>query len=124
MGVFRNSILKYLLVVLFISYYAGGVAFTHVHHFPTYTIIHSHPYLPGQDGQPQHTHNTEAFETIHLLNDLVLEETPGFVVGIAWVLLATFLLQLEPVSVLRVIRSRSQRAPPVFIRIKIYGRVS
>lgn len=115
MGVFRNSILKYLLVVLFISYYAGGVAFTHVHHFPTYTIIHSHPYLPGQDGQPHHTHSSEAFETINLLNDIVLEETPVFVLGIVWVLLATQLLQRDYISTLRIIRGRNLRAPPAFI---------
>ena len=115
MSVFRNSILKYLLVVLFISYYTGSVAFTHGHHFPTYTIIHSHPYLPGQDGQPQHTHSTAAFETINLLNDIVLEDTPVFILGIVWVLLATFLLQRDYTFVLRVIRSRNLRAPPAFI---------
>ncbi len=112
---FRNSILKYLLVVLFISYYAGGIAFTHVHHFPTYTIIHSHPYLPGQDGQPLHEHSSAAFETINLLNDIILEETPVLAFSIAWVLLATFLLQNIYNSVFRIIRHRNLRAPPVFI---------
>lgn len=115
MRLFRNSILKYLLVVLFISYYIGGIAFTHVHHFPTYTIIHSHPYLPGSDDQPHHSHSSAAFETINLLNDIILEETPALVLGIAWVLLATFLLQCGYTSVLRVLRSRNLRAPPVFI---------
>lgn len=115
MKCFRNSILKYLLVVLFISYYVGGVAFTHVHHFSAYTIIHSHPYLPGQDGLPHHTHSSVAFETIDLLNDIVLEETPVLVFSMAWVLLATFLLQNKYTSAFRIIRSRNLRAPPVFI---------
>ena len=42
--------LRPLLVVLFMSYYVGGTAFTHTHHFLNYSITHSHPYLPGADG--------------------------------------------------------------------------
>ena len=49
--------LRPLLVVLFMSYYVGGTAFTHTHHFLTYSITHSHPYLPGADGLPHHEHS-------------------------------------------------------------------
>ena len=42
--------LRPLLVVLFMSYYVGGTAFTHTHHFLNSSITHSHPYLPGADG--------------------------------------------------------------------------
>ena len=31
--------LRPLLVVLFMSYYVGGTAFTHTHHFLTYSIL-------------------------------------------------------------------------------------
>ena len=44
--------LRPLLVVLFMSYYVGGTTFTHTHYFLTYSITHSHPYLPGTDGLP------------------------------------------------------------------------
>ena len=44
--------LRPLLVVLFMSYYVGGTAFTHTHHFLNSSITHSHPYLPGADGLP------------------------------------------------------------------------
>ncbi len=33
-----TTIAKYLLIVLFVSYYVGGTAFTHTHYFPTYSI--------------------------------------------------------------------------------------
>ena len=56
--------LRPLLVVLFMSYYVGGTAFTHTHHFLNYSITHSHPYLPGADGLPHHEHSTVAFNTI------------------------------------------------------------
>ena len=56
--------LRPLLVVLFMSYYVGGTAFTHTHHFLNSSITHSHPYLPGADGLPHHEHSTVAFNTI------------------------------------------------------------
>ena len=67
------AIAKYLLVVLFMSYYVGGTAFTHTHYFPTYSITHSHPFLPGADGLPHHTHSSTAFNTIQELDDIMLE---------------------------------------------------
>ena len=66
-----TTIAKYLLIVLFVSYYVGGTAFTHTHYFPTYSITHSHPFLPGADGLPHHTHNSSAFNTIEELDDII-----------------------------------------------------
>lgn len=68
-----TTIAKYLLIVLFVSYYVGGTAFTHTHYFPTYSITHSHPFLPGADGLPHHTHNSSAFNTIEELDDIMME---------------------------------------------------
>jgi hypothetical protein len=65
--------LRPLLVVLFMSYYVGGTAFTHTHHFLNYSITHSHPYLPGADGLPHHEHSTVAFNTIEELTELCME---------------------------------------------------
>lgn len=111
----RNSIFKYLLIVLFLSYYVGGVAFTHVHHFATSTIIHSHPYLPGPDGQPQHSHSQEALDTIELLNCMLMEATPVLHFGIAWLLLAIFIQPHIIHSLLRIVRCNSLRAPPACV---------
>ena len=68
--------LRPLLVVLFMSYYVGGTAFTHTHHFLNYSITHSHPYLPGADGLPHHEHSTVAFNTIEELTELCMELIP------------------------------------------------
>ena len=111
----RNSIFKYLLIVLFMSYYVGGVAFTHVHHFTNYTIIHSHPYLPGPDGQPQHSHSQEALETIELLTTLVMDLIPALTLGMAWLLLAIFVYSHSLHFRLRLIRNYALRGPPAYI---------
>ena len=70
--------LRPLLVVLFMSYYVGGTAFTHTHHFLNSSITHSHPYLPGADGLPHHEHSTVAFNTIEELTELCLELMGAF----------------------------------------------
>ena len=74
--------LRPLLVVLFMSYYVGGTAFTHTHHFLNYSITHSHPYLPGADGLPHHEHSTVAFNTIEELTELCMELIPYLPYGL------------------------------------------
>ena len=76
--------LRPLLVVLFMSYYVGGTAFTHTHHFLNYSITHSHPYLPGADGLPHHEHSTVAFNTIEELTELCMELIPYLPLVMAW----------------------------------------
>ena len=66
------SILKSLLLVLFIYYYVGNTAFIHTHTFSNYKITHSHPFLPGG----HHTHNGEEVETIAFFNAVVAVATP------------------------------------------------
>lgn len=104
--------LKPLLVVLFLSYYVGGTAFTHTHHFPTYTITHSHPYLPGADGLPHHDHSTVAFNTIQELAEMCMELTPYLSLIMAWVLLSVLLFIPREEVTIRLIRRTSLRAPP------------
>lgn len=111
----RNSMLKYLLVVLFVCYYVGGIAFTHVHHYPTYSIIHSHPYLPDADGQTHHSHSTKALSTIEVLSHVVLDMLPVFVLGMTWMLLFVLFRQPIYITLLRLARYCSLRAPPAFI---------
>ena len=112
-----SAIAKYLLVVLFISYYVGGTAFTHTHYFPTYSITHSHPFLPGADGLPHHTHSSTAFNTIQELDDIMLEAAAlCFVLAAAWVLLSVFIQKHNNITPVRLVRNTSLRAPPFRIK--------
>ena len=106
--------LRPLLVVLFMSYYVGGTAFTHTHHFLTYSITHSHPYLPGADGLPHHEHSTVAFNTIEELTELCMELIPYLPLVMAWALLMVVLVFLKKEVVLRLVRRDDSRAPPSF----------
>ena len=76
--------LRPLLVVLFMSYYVGG---TTSHYFLTYSITHSHPYLPGTDGLPHHDHRAAGFNTIEELTGLCMELIPDLSVVMALVFL-------------------------------------
>ena len=104
--------LRPLLVVLFMSYYVGGTAFTHTHHFLTYSITHSHPYLPGADGLPHHEHSTVAFNTIEELTELCMELIPYLPLVMAWALLMVVLVvwysnlnqALESLFILNILR--------------------
>lgn len=112
-----NTILKYLLVVLFMSYYVGGTAFTHTHYFPTYSITHSHPFLPGADGLPHHTHNSVAFSVIEELDDIMMEAAAlSFALITAWVLLSVFIQQHKYITPVRLVHNISLRAPPFCIK--------
>lgn len=112
-----NTIFKYLLVILFGSYYMGGTAFTHTHYFPTYSITHSHPFLPGSDGLPQHTHSTDAFCTIEGLDEIAAEVVSGlFVLATTWILLSVFFRLYKYITFLRPVRNFSLRSPPICIK--------
>lgn len=112
-----NAIAKYLLVVLFLSYYVGGTAFTHTHYFPTYSVTHSHPFLPGADGLPHHAHNSAAFNTIEELDDILLEAAAlFFTLATAWVLLSVFIQQHRYITPIRLARNINLRAPPFGIK--------
>lgn len=110
-----NAIAKYLLVVLFVSYYVGGTAFTHTHYFPTYSITHSHPFLPGADGLPHHSHSSSAFNTIQELDDLLVEAAAFFfALATAWVLLSVFIQEHRYIIPVLLVRNLSLRAPPLY----------
>ena len=112
-----RAIAKYLLVVLFVSYYVGGTAFTHTHYFPTYSITHSHPFLPGADGLPHHTHSSTAFNTIQELDDIMMEAAALCLTLVtAWVLLAVFIQQHKYITPVRLVPNVSLRAPPFRIK--------
>lgn len=104
--------LKILFIVLFAGYYLGGTAFTHTHHYLTFSITHSHPYLPGDDGVPRHGHTLAGFFTIEQMNDFETESLSFFSWGQIWTLLFVFVFSFRPVEVVRPQRRSSLRAPP------------
>lgn len=108
--------LRFVLVVLFMGYYVGGTAFTHTHYFPTYTITHSHPYLPGADGLPHHNHSTAAFNTIEELTEMYIELMHYSLLGVmAWVLLSVFIQPYRNRTFVRSVRLCNLRDPPYVI---------
>ncbi|WP_165157399.1 hypothetical protein [Parabacteroides sp. ZJ-118] len=107
--------LRPLWVVLFMSYYVGGTVFIHTHHFLTYSITHSHPYLPGTDGLPHHDHSLVAFNTIEELTGLCMEWIPYLSMAMAWVLLLRGLSRPGEEITLRLLRCARLRAPPCLV---------
>ena len=64
---------KWLVMVLFMSYYISTTCFYHTHNFSWGQITHSHPYFPLDKGQIKHIHTQEACQTIdHLSNILIV----------------------------------------------------
>lgn len=107
--------LRCLLIVLFVSYYVGGTAFTHTHHYDTYSVTHSHPFLPGGDGLPHHTHSSTAFSTIETLNEIVIDICRFFAWAPGWLLLAVFVYLFRRGVVRRPEAESRLRAPPAVL---------
>ena len=63
---------RYLFILFFLYYYVGITAFVHTHHYSIYTVTHSHPFLPGA----QHSHSLVDFETVGVLNMLIVDVAP------------------------------------------------
>ncbi|MEG1748748.1 MAG: hypothetical protein RRZ65_02405 [Tannerellaceae bacterium] len=109
----RSTLVKFLLIVLFVSYYVGGTAFTHTHHFRNYSITHSHPYLPGTGEEPHHNHTAIAFNTIQQLNELAFEPlVVSVLAAVSWLLLTIFVSSGSYPMVLRALHAPQLRAPP------------
>ncbi|WP_234997992.1 hypothetical protein [Parabacteroides sp. Marseille-P3160] len=108
-----KSIFGSFLLVIFVSYYVGITAFTHTHFFPHYSITHSHPFLPGADGLPHHTHSQAAFELIGALNSILLDWMPASMLSLFSVLL--FCVFTAPVRTTKrtILSGPHLRAPPV-----------
>ncbi|MDR3268208.1 MAG: hypothetical protein LBT83_03985, partial [Tannerella sp.] len=47
---------KWMLVVLFLSYYVSATSFYHTHYYSWGTVTHSHFYFPFGDNPVQHNH--------------------------------------------------------------------
>lgn len=66
------AILKFLLVLLFVVYYGEATLFVHTHHYKSYSITHSHPYMADHNGQPLHQHTGNQLQVIDHLTCLLL----------------------------------------------------
>ena len=66
---------KWMLIVLFIGYYASITMFYHTHYFSWGTVTHSHPYLPTNSEVPTHTHSPSQCLAISFLTNLLLVAT-------------------------------------------------
>ncbi|MDR1517622.1 MAG: hypothetical protein LBS52_05980 [Dysgonamonadaceae bacterium] len=62
---------KYLLVVIFLSYYLSATCFYHTHHFAWGTVTHSHLYFPFGDNPLNHTHTQTQCNIIALMSQFV-----------------------------------------------------
>jgi hypothetical protein len=72
---------KYLLLILFIGYYASITLFYHSHTINSKTIYHSHPYFPltDADGLPiNHSHTENELVFIKSLTLFIYTFIPAF----------------------------------------------
>lgn len=106
--------LKFLFIVLFASYYIAATAFTHTHHYLTFSITHSHPFLPGTDGLPHHSHDLAALFTIEQLDNLEMELLGAFFLEQVWVLLSILVFLLHACLGGNLGWFARLRAPPCF----------
>lgn len=67
-----QTLFRILTVALFIGYYGSCTLFYHTHHFAWGVVVHSHPYLPGSGGMPDHPHTPSECQTIAQLSYLLL----------------------------------------------------
>ncbi|NDV70275.1 hypothetical protein [Dysgonomonas sp. 25] len=74
-----NRLIKIILPVIFINYFACISFFTHTHIVNGITIVHSHPYAPDNDGYPHHEHSGAE---IQLISQLSAFHAPSTVVTV------------------------------------------
>ncbi|MEG1564612.1 MAG: hypothetical protein RR365_12935 [Bacteroides sp.] len=105
------TILKYLLIALFTSYYCQSTLFLHTHTFNGETITHSHPYLPNGG----HSHTGAQYQTVAFLTHFLFTValTAAFVVAVkVLILLVDHCLHFVARHLMQ---TCSLRAPPSII---------
>ncbi len=119
MNLWRNKIMRYFLLILFLGYYASIFSFTHTHIVNGIAIVHSHPYNPFSKDEPvNHQHSTNGFILIHILSHFLTTVLfLVFSIGILKVALRKCIfLKNEENFVFRIcICSNGVRAPPLNI---------
>lgn len=70
---------KFLLLILFVSYYSGITLFYHAHMVNGVIIVHSHPFLNSKNKQipvQSHSHSSACYFLIEQLNQTNWEGSP------------------------------------------------
>jgi len=70
--------IKYFLLLLFVGYYCGITLFYHTHTLKGEVIIHSHPFKHDSSNKSpyeHHNHGKGEYALIHLLNNVLFDET-------------------------------------------------
>ncbi len=71
--------LRFMLLILFVSYYSAITLFYHAHLVNGQIIVHSHPYIKSQDKQnsfQSHFHSPASYSLIQQLNQICWENSP------------------------------------------------
>lgn len=95
MRLFRRHAIRYFLLLLFLSYYAGITLFMHAHVVNGVTVVHSHPYAPDN---PQHGHSSVEFDLIHALNHFDTTASVLGVLTLTFIPLLLFVFQAKPIT--------------------------
>lgn len=109
--------LKWLLPVLFITYYSSISFYMHVHVEHGVTIVHAHPFknLPGAQ---EHHHNSLAeIQLFHLLTTVHVEAGAVHPLQLQFYALPLYEIMEYPVypdHLVPILGHLSLRAPPVF----------
>lgn len=111
-----HTCLKWLLPLLFITYYSGVSLFTHVHIENGTTIVHAHPFKKAADGSWHHHSSLAEIQLFHLLSSLHVAD--GAIHSLRLQFFATQVADLSeslvlPDYVASVEGMYSLRAPPV-----------
>jgi len=113
-----KAILRVILPIIFITYAYSITFFTHTHIVNGVTIVHSHPYLLDENGNPDHEHSGAEIQLIHHLSTFF---AVSLIVSI--ILLGLFSQRKDDIPIYEYsftpqnfIRHLSRlRAPPAFI---------
>lgn len=109
--------MRWLLPVLFITYYSGISLFMHVHIEEGTTIVHSHPFKRTADGTCHHHSSLAEIQFFHILSSVDVMD--GAIRPLTLHFYAPHVLDLIEAPVLMgqiapVEGARHLRAPPVF----------
>ncbi|MDL2241729.1 hypothetical protein LJB91_02350 [Bacteroidales bacterium OttesenSCG-928-L03] len=108
-----NTLLKLVLLLLYVSFYVGNTAFIHTHYYASYSVTHSHPFDKGTDGNPHHEHDKAALDTIAQFNAFAVDIFFFLALGAITLLLLTISRPYRPGLTFRTIEGYNLRAPPV-----------
>jgi len=92
----------------------GNTAFVHTHYYSSYSVTHSHPYSKAPDGNPDHTHDKVALDTIAQFNNFAVDLFLFLSIGIISILLLTLVPKCSSSFTLRTVEGNNLRAPPTF----------